>query len=69
MRSALLKCKRSSQHWISLKPNNVLGGEQWGELDGFSYSNGCISSGGRKSEELYPRTQKLRLAFTNSRHL
>lgn len=43
-----------------------------GELSGkdrFSYLGSCFSPGGRILDELSTRTQKVRLAFTNLKHL
>lgn len=39
-----------------------------GEVIGSIYFGSCISSGGRLSDEVFSRTQKVRLKFTISRH-
>lgn len=53
--------------WTGLNWNFV--GEQLGEVNKFSYLGGCISLSGRISDEASSRIQKIRLEFTDLRHL
>lgn len=50
------------------KPKLFIAGEQPSEVERFGYSGICISPGGRVSDEVSSRRQKVRLVFTNLRH-
>lgn len=55
--------------WTSSKSNFIPAGGQLGEVSRFNYSGGCISYGGRISDEVSSRIQKVRWAFTDLRRL
>lgn len=61
-RFASMKCELLLRDWITSNPNFVLGVEQRGKVDKFSYLDSCSLSGGQNSDEVPPRVQKGRLA-------
>lgn len=69
MRFISPKCKISSQDLTSTKPNLVLAGEELDDADCLNYLSSCVSSSGRKPDELSPWVQKFRLAFNTLKHL
>lgn len=54
-------------NWIGSKPNFILAGQQLLEVDGFSYSVSCLSSG-PISNKVHSGLQMARLAFTKLKH-
>ena len=69
MRFPPLKCKMMLQDWVGATPNLSIKDEIIERVDKFTYLGSCITPDGSIAEELSPRIQKARLAFSNSQHL
>lgn len=55
--------------WIDRKSNIGPSGQELADEGRLIYEDDCITAGGRKSDELFSRVTKARLAFDNQKHL
>ena len=62
MRFGPPKCKMMLRDWVWVTPNLSIGAQ-------FIYMGSCIARGGSIAEELSPRIQKARPAYSNLHHL